>query len=162
MRTIALCLVTLCLFSSCATLMSGGGRNTVHIRTDPPAATISIINRKGIEVFNGKSQATIRLKTGAGYFVPARYTVKITAPGYEERSIEIKSTINGWYFANIFIGGLIGMVIVDPATGAMWRLREVALDEKLDKSNLTTGISLKVIDISTLSADQKKQLVEIR
>ena len=32
--------------------------------------------------------------------------------------------LNGWYIGNVVFGGLIGLLIVDPETGAMWRLDE--------------------------------------
>ncbi len=32
--------------------------------------------------------------------------------------------MNGWYAGNIVFGGLIGILIVDPATGAMWDIKE--------------------------------------
>ena len=147
--------------SGCATIFSGS-RNTVLIRTDPPKANITIIDRHGTEVYNGSGQATIRLKTGAGYFVPARYTVKINATGYQERIVEIKSTINGWYFANIFIGGALGMLIIDPATGAMWRLKDIVIDEKLDKASPITGIRLQVMDIGKLSESEKNKLLSVK
>ena len=39
-------------------------------------------------------------------------------------SFNIKPTPNGWYLAGNFIfGGLLGWLIVDPATGAMWNLK---------------------------------------
>jgi len=154
-------LILMLVFTSCATIFSGS-KNTIHIRTDPPAASISILDRNGNEVFNGKSQAIVPLKTGAGFFVPARYTVKINAPGYQERIVELRSTINGWYFANIFIGGAVGMLIVDPATGAMWKLKDIVIDEKLDKSNTTTGIKLQITEIRNLPEDQRKALIKIR
>ena len=34
--------------------------------------------------------------------------------------LEITPDFNGWYIGNILFGGLIGMIIVDPATGDMW------------------------------------------
>lgn len=30
--------------------------------------------------------------------------------------------MNGWYIGNLLFGGIIGLLIVDPATGAMWTL----------------------------------------
>lgn len=154
--------VTFTLFlTSCATLLSGS-KNLVHIRTDPPAANISILDRHGREVFNGRSQANIHLKAGAGYFVPAKYTIKINAPGYQEKIIEIKATMNGWYFANIFIGGAIGMLIIDPATGAMWKLKNIAIDEKLDKMESATGVKLQITDIQSLPENQRNELIRIR
>jgi len=161
MKRVFFAIILTSLFASCATLFSGS-KNTVHIRTDPPKADISILDRNGKEVFSGTSQAIVQLKSGAGYFVPARYTVKISAPGYQERIIEIKSTINGWYFANIFIGGAIGMLFVDPATGAMWKLKDIVIDEKLDKANSTTANKLQVTDIRNLPESQRNTLVKIQ
>ena len=34
----------------------------------------------------------------------------------------MKATLDGWYIGNIIFGGLLGILIIDPATGAMWRL----------------------------------------
>jgi hypothetical protein len=34
----------------------------------------------------------------------------------------INARIDGWYFANLFLGGWIGMLLVDPLTGAMWKI----------------------------------------
>jgi hypothetical protein len=33
--------------------------------------------------------------------------------------------MDGWYIGNILFGGLIGILIVDPLTGAMWKLDDV-------------------------------------
>ena len=57
--------------------------------------------------------------------------------GFEDKVISIESSMDGWYIANILFGGLIGMLAVDPATGAMWKLPETAdgsLDEWHDDS----------------------------
>jgi hypothetical protein len=32
--------------------------------------------------------------------------------------------LNKWYFGNILLGGVIGMLVVDPLTGAMYSLDE--------------------------------------
>ena len=34
----------------------------------------------------------------------------------------LRATIDGWYWGNLFLGGILGMLAVDPATGAMWAL----------------------------------------
>ena len=38
--------------------------------------------------------------------------------------VQIQGKLDGWYFGNLLFGGLIGMVIVDPITGAMYRLEK--------------------------------------
>ncbi|MDD5412721.1 MAG: hypothetical protein PHF31_15155 [Methylobacter sp.] len=32
--------------------------------------------------------------------------------------------MNGWYFGNLVFGGFVGILIIDPATSAMFRLPE--------------------------------------
>jgi hypothetical protein len=32
------------------------------------------------------------------------------------------STVNGWYVGNVILGGMIDLLVVNPATGAMWTL----------------------------------------
>ena len=62
-------------------------------------------------------------------YVPKRpnlYTLNATAVGHEPAQATVDTRMNGWYFGNILFGGLIGLFIVDPATGAMWRLPKTA------------------------------------
>jgi len=68
-------------------------------------------------------------------------------------------SISGWYWGNILFGGLIGMLIVDPITGAMYKLPKntnVSLDGNSQASN-----EIKVISLDDLSQSQKSQLIRI-
>ena len=40
------------------------------------------------------------------------------------RDLSMSARLNAWYWGNILFGGLIGWLIVDPATGAMWKLKD--------------------------------------
>ena len=51
------------------------------------------------------------------------YVVKIEKDEFSPFETEVKGGLNGWYFGNVVFGGLLGIVIVDPLTGAMWTLR---------------------------------------
>lgn len=51
--------------------------------------------------------------------------------GYKTAGVSIRSELSGWYFGNIVFGGLIGMLIVDPATGAMWNLSPDKIEQTL-------------------------------
>ncbi len=150
------------LFSSCATIVS---RSTYPIAIDaePMGTTVSITDKKNKEVFKGQTPATATLKSGAGFFSKAEYQVKLSAPGYQEQVIPINFKINGWYFGNLLIGGFIGMLIVDPATGAMWKMNtppiKVALNKATESAETPT---LKVIDIATISPEMRAQLVQIK
>jgi hypothetical protein len=44
----------------------------------------------------------------------------------------VEGQVNGWYFGNIIFGGLIGLLAVDPATGAMYTLQPRQVETTLD------------------------------
>ena len=64
------------------------------------------------------------LKSGAGYFDGEKYSVKYSKEGYNDGLSVIDSSLSGWYIGNLLFGGIVGLLIVDPATGAMWKLPE--------------------------------------
>lgn len=150
------------LFSSCATIF-GKSSYPVSISTNPKGANISITDKKSKEVYKGTSPATVTLKSGAGYFSKAEYKVKITAPGFGEQIIPVNYKLNGWYFGNLLFGGLIGMLIVDPATGAMWKLQTPPIYVTLDKLTETvTEPTLKIIDIKDVSESMKSNMIRLK
>ena len=66
---------------------------------------------------------TVTLELKRGYFKGKDYTVHFSKPGYVEHQVQLKRTIDPWYaLGNLLFGGLIGWLIVDPATGCMWTL----------------------------------------
>lgn len=42
----------------------------------------------------------------------------------DEKRVTLTYKLNGWYFGNILFGGAIGMQIIDPATSAMWKIKD--------------------------------------
>jgi hypothetical protein len=52
------------------------------------------------------------------------YIVNCSKEGHQKSTSELSAHLNGWYAGNIVFGGLIGLLIVDPGTGAMWRFDE--------------------------------------
>ena len=150
------------LFSGCATIF-GKSAYPVSIRTTPAGATVSITDKKSKEVYKGTSPATVTLKSGAGYFSKAEYKVKITAPGFGQQIIPVNYKLNGWYFGNLLFGGLIGMLNVDPATGAMWKLQTPPIYVTLDKLTETvTEPTLKIIDIKDVSESMKSNMIRLK
>lgn len=109
---------------ACASIVSKSDY-PVTISTSPTQADIVVRNEEGIEVFRGTAPTTLTLDASDGFFSRANYQVEITKEGYDTRVLPIKGTLDGWYIGNILFGGLIGMLIVDPATGAMWKLPDV-------------------------------------
>jgi len=145
--------------SGCASIISGTTQ-TVTLRTEPTAANIEVINRAGDRVHSGTSPMTVSLKRGAGYFKSEQYTVRFTKEGYAPKEVQIVGTVNGWYVANILFGGLIGMLAVDPATGAMYSLDPSDLNAQLEATGTPqakAGDTLKIVSTTDLTAEQMKQ-----
>lgn len=150
------------LLSGCASIVSKTFY-PIYVRTNPSNASVVITDKTGKEVFKGESPTTVYLKSGAGFFTRAEYQVRIGAPGYNEQTIPVTYKINGWYWGNILIGGLIGMLIVDPATGAMWKLATPPLDITLNKATASEGApALKILTPEEVPPYLKGNLIPIK
>lgn len=150
------------LLSSCATLF-GKSSYPVSINSNPTGATVSITDKKSKEVFKGQTPATVTLKSGAGFFSKAEYQVRISSAGYAEQVIPVNFKLNGWYFGNLLIGGVLGMLIIDPATGAMWKLDTPPINVTLSKTTASVeNPSLKIVDIASIPKEMRQHLVRIR
>ena len=161
LNAILLLVVTPLLHTNCATIVSKSSY-PVSITTNPRGAQLSITDKKGKEIFKGNTPATIKLKAGAGYFSRAEYQVKLSSPGYQENIVPITFKLNGWYFGNILIGGLIGMLIIDPASGAMWRIDKEHTEIYRTLLVATTNSpSLKVIEVKDVPPHLTKHLVRV-
>lgn len=110
--------------------------------------------------FNGCTPASVMLKASEGYFKKASYQVKFTKEGYEEKVIPLTCKVDGWYFGNIVFGGLIGFLIVDPATGAMYKFDTELLHETLTRLPTSENEpQLKIDELSKIPANWKEHLV---
>jgi hypothetical protein len=147
------------LLSGCASLVS----NTswpVSINSSSPEATFSITDKSGREVFKGAVPATVNLKSGRGYFKPGKYSVIISSPGFTSMTLPVKAKLNGWYFSNLIYGGVIGLLIVDPITGAMYKIKDPLINQALSPS--TSNVEeLKIINIADLGDGFLKYLDKI-
>ncbi|MGQ7956478.1 hypothetical protein ACUTAF_01945 [Pseudomonas sp. SP16.1] len=118
---IAASLSAVVLLSGCASIFSEQ-TYPVQITSEPPRASIEIRDEDGNVVYNGSTPATVKLASSAGYFDGERYTVTFRKPGFDDEQFVIDSGVDGWYWGNILLGGVLGMLIIDPATGAMFNL----------------------------------------
>ncbi len=163
MKLSVLALASTMLFGSCASIVSKSNW-PITIQSTPSDATITITDKNGIQVYTGNTPANLKLKSGSGFFGKASYQVKFEKEGYATKMIPVNFKVNGWYFGNILLGGIIGMLIVDPATGAMYKLEEKILNEHLSKLS-TKGESaeqvLNVIDINDLPTSLASNLIKI-
>lgn len=108
--------------TSCASIIKGS-RQQVSLRSEPSAAQVDIYKPDGTKIADGVTPYNPILDRGKGFFQSASYRVEVNKEGYRPTSFTITSRLNGWYLGNFIFGGLIGFLIVDPATGAMWTLQ---------------------------------------
>lgn len=107
--------------SGCATIVSKS-QTPVTITSMPTGAIVKVTNKKGSEIHSAVTPTTVTLKNGAGYFQGETYTVSFEKDGFQKASQQLDTGLNAWYVGNILFGGLIGILFVDPITGAMWRM----------------------------------------
>lgn len=161
--SLPICVVALSfLLSGCATLFTKS-TYPVTINTNPAGADILITNKRGREIFSGQSPAVVKLKSGDGFFSKAEYSVKLSTPGYEDKLITIGADIEGWYFANIIFPWILGLLIIDPATGAMWKLDTEEINTTLKKTtDAADAHTINIIDIKDVPENMKEKLVRIK
>ncbi len=139
------------IFVGCATILSGTIQK-VNINSKPDSAVIKVYDMNNQIIAEGLTPYHIDLKKGAGFFTPAKYKVEISKDGYLKKDIYISGNLNaGWYLiGNFFIGGLIGWIIVDPLTGAMWNLSPENINTELQQGTSLNGnnntITIVLID----------------
>jgi hypothetical protein len=144
--------------SGCASMFNGQTQ-PVTITSVPEGADVSVTNAAGEKIHVGQTPVTLTLKRGAGYFKSEVYKISYSKAGYAPKELTITGSMSGWYFGNLLFGGLIGMLAVDPVTGAMYVLPETAsqtLDADAPKSGQADG-SLKVVSTEDLTPAQMKE-----
>lgn len=156
-RIVAATAVTLAL-SGCASIFNGKTQ-AVILNSVPDGAVATVSNRAGEKVHTGTTPVTLTLNRGAGYFKSETYTVTLTKDGFATKQLTITSSVSGWYIGNLLFGGLIGMLAVDPVTGAMYTFPD-SVNETLDASTAAApGAvgSITIVSTDSLSPEQMKR-----
>lgn len=122
---------SLLLFSSCASILSQSSY-PVYVNSNPSNASLSVRNSEGEIVFQGETPATVKLDASEGFFAPASYSFEITLAGYTTKIRTVNATIDPYYFLNLLGPNVLGLLVIDPLTGAMWQLRSDYIIEELD------------------------------
>lgn len=114
--------IALTTLAGCATIMGKSAPETLNVRSTPDQAQIIITDESGAKIFEGKTPTSLPLEKKKGYFTGKKYDIRISKEGYDEQSVTVNTKVGGWYIGNLLFGGIIGLLVVDPATGAMWTL----------------------------------------
>lgn len=161
-RNLFIALIVVALLSGCASIASKS-KYDVTITSSPDQADVTITDNSGIDIYNGKTPTTVDLSASAGFFSGAKYTVKFHKDGYQDTTMSLNAEVDGWYFGNLLIGGVLGMVIIDPATGAMWKLNETCNANLVTSSTtlITENGAVNVAYLSDVPAELQKNLVPV-
>lgn len=121
MKGFGLCLgiVLALVLTGCATIMAGGPDH-VQVVSNPPGANIYVD-----DVLVGQTPGIVTLdrdKSGGN--------IRIEAPGYSPVVVQRSKHINGWFWANLCLGGVVGMVI-DLVTGDVKKFDDTPINASL-------------------------------
>jgi hypothetical protein len=152
-------------FSGCASIVSHSDW-PISIRSTPDQADVTVTDvKEGKKIFQGKTPTKVTLSSYGGFFSGKYYMVDISKQGFETKTVEITSPLNGWYVGNIIFGGLIGILIVDPLTGAMWTLSPKEIDVTLANKIAevpTEQKDLSVVDIKNVPTHLQDKMIRIK
>ena len=150
MSYLILVLSSCSLLYGCAFIMRGVEPVSVQILSSPEGASCEIYNKNsGDKISEITTPAKILLKKRQGYFTPPSYRIDCILQDHQPQEAQIEGTVTAWYMGNIAFGGvgLVGLLLADPVSGAMWTLgpETVYFDYK-DPSRSVLGGPYKVKD----------------
>lgn len=93
--------------SSCATIVGGGGKQQLTFNSEPAGATVTVQGK-----VMGTTPLTVTVERAKNM------AVTIEKEGYKPFTTQLSTRLNGWFWGNIVIGGLLGST-TDGASGAI-------------------------------------------
>lgn len=154
---------TCTVLTGCATIVHSGPR-PISVASTPAGARVSVYDRSNTLVMTNTTPFVAQLSTKYGYFKGQTYRMVFELPPYNSVEVQLDSSVSGWYFANLAFGGLIGMLIVDPLTGAMFNLEPEKIEQSLTGPQaevIRSGKGLLVILSSQATAGERAQMVRV-
>jgi hypothetical protein len=147
----------------CASIVHSGPRS-IPIASTPPGAKVSIYDRGNNMVSVNTTPFVASLSPHYGYFKGQSYRIVFEMPGYAPAETKLESSVSGWYFGNLVFGGLIGMLIVDPLTGAMYNLAPEKIEQPLTSAQagiVRNGDGMMVILVSQATENERAAMVRV-
>jgi hypothetical protein len=148
--------------TSCATIVSKNSYS-VNVTSNPSGSRVVVKDVNGAVVHQGTTPATVKLSSRGGYFKPAKYTFEFSKPGHPSQSVPLTAEMSGWYMGNILIGGLVGMLVVDPLSGSMWSLPENVNANLTPLASVSdgNGRTVAIVDRDAIPAEVASRLVAL-
>ena len=157
-------LIVMFFVTGCATIV-GKDLFTVPFQSNPDGASVTVKDEKGMVLYTGTTPTMFTLKAGESYFHAKSYIVTFSKAGYTDQTITVKAEMSGWYWGNLLFGGLVGLLIVDPISGKMWKLPDTPVFGNLTQGEKVSlngeGRSLKIVAIDQVPENMRQKLIRI-
>ena len=155
--------LTIFVMAGCASIVSKS-QWPINIVSSPDQANVSISERDQGKIHEGKTPMMVTLSSKGGYFRSRVYTVTVSKEGFSDKTVVISGNLNPWYVGNLVFGGLIGLLIVDPLTGAMWTLEPDKVNLVFDQksSNLENSPTMYVMLMEDVPSELRDKMTPIK
>lgn len=150
------------LLPSCASIFNRSVQ-PVKVTSEPSGLNYTVKDSEGRLVSSGVTPGEEKLKTSPGYFHGASYTFTFSKGKKELGTQTLDARVSGWYYGNILIGGIIGLVVVDPLTGSMYTLPDDVHFHGQTVASVShpQAGSLAFVSIDQLTPGQRDRLVRL-
>lgn len=145
------------LLSSCASIISDSSY-PISFSSNPEKSNITIKDSSHNTIYKGTTPAIVNLDSGNGFFKKSNYTIIFSKEGYDDTIYTLESHIDGWYWGNLLVGGVLGMLIIDPMTGAMWSLDDSVF---VNLEQLPSKKALSIMNINDIPKEWETHLNKI-
>ena len=129
-RKVGLSLMFAYLLIGCATICNRHTNATFSLNSSIPQTQVAIWKDAKL-IKSVQTPASVVLDSSDGFFCRARYRFEFSKDGYLTTTESRSASFSAWYLGNIIFGGLIGILIVDPLSGAMYSIDDETIDVNL-------------------------------
>jgi len=147
--------------TACASLVSNK-KYPVTFSSSPSNAHVTVKDTQDRIIFSGRTPATINLDASSGYFQTAQYEIELSKDGNIQKEILLNGELDGWYLGNFVIGGLFGLLVVDPSTGCMWKLKDRVHADLPTKTSWQSFGSIEILSHSNVPPELMQKLARVR
>ena len=107
--------------ASCASIV-GRYRCPVSFQSESAEFGLEVLAPDGRCVHKGRMPQSMTFDAHKGFFQRAKCVNRSTGTRANPIEARLDASLDPWHFCHILFGGLIGILIVDPLTSAMWKL----------------------------------------
>ena len=143
---------------SCASIINGKSQD-IFISSQPKGAKILVDDKD-----YGVTPKTLGLpRMGRMEGEPSskkEYKITLTLEGYMPYETILQRKVDGWFFGNLLIGGIIG-IVVDAVTGSMYKLtpNQISAQMKISGANVFNHKKGEIFIATTLKPDPSWQKI---